>query len=85
MTILKSLQGKIIALTTIPVLLVALILAVEAYLEVNHLGEEELKQIEEPELAKRFGTDESSAFVNGVLDRLAKAFDKKDFDQKRGQ
>jgi N utilization substance protein B len=25
------------------------------------------------ELAKRFGTAESSAFVNGVLDRIAKA------------
>jgi N utilization substance protein B len=33
------------------------------------------------ELAKQFGTDDSSAFVNGVLDRLAKAHADKDFRQ----
>jgi transcription antitermination protein NusB len=30
------------------------------------------------ELAKRFGTDESSAFVNGILDRLKEAAGRKD-------
>ena len=36
------------------------------------------------ELAKQFGTDDSSAFVNGILDRLSKQFADKDFDQKDG-
>jgi N utilization substance protein B len=33
------------------------------------------------ELAKSFGTDESSAFVNGVLDAIAEALGRKDPDQ----
>ena len=33
------------------------------------------------ELAKEFGTDDSAAFVNGVLDRLAKVHANKDFRQ----
>lgn len=33
------------------------------------------------ELAKQFGTDDSASFVNGVLDRLAKAHAEKDFRQ----
>lgn len=35
------------------------------------------------ELAKQFGTDESAAFVNGVLDRLGRQFAEKDFQQKK--
>ena len=34
------------------------------------------------ELAKAYGTDESSGFVNGILDRLSKSFADKDFDQR---
>lgn len=33
------------------------------------------------ELAKQFGTEDSSAFVNGILDRLAQQFQAKDFAQ----
>ncbi|MFW6303817.1 MAG: transcription antitermination factor NusB [Candidatus Sumerlaeota bacterium] len=33
-------------------------------------------------MAKEFGTDESSSFVNGILDRLAKDFPEKDFQKK---
>jgi N utilization substance protein B len=33
------------------------------------------------ELAKSFGTDESSAFVNGVLDRIAESLGRKDIDR----
>ena len=33
------------------------------------------------ELAKSFGTDESSAFVNGVLDRIANDIGRKDTDR----
>jgi N utilization substance protein B len=33
------------------------------------------------ELAKRFGSDESSKFVNGVLDRIADDLGRKDTDQ----
>jgi N utilization substance protein B len=33
------------------------------------------------ELAKRFGSDESSKFVNGVLDRIADDMGRKDTDQ----
>jgi N utilization substance protein B len=33
------------------------------------------------ELAKRFGSDESSKFVNGVLDRIADDLGRKDSDQ----
>jgi N utilization substance protein B len=33
------------------------------------------------ELAKRFGSDESSKFVNGVLDRIAEDLGRKDTDQ----
>lgn len=33
------------------------------------------------ELAKSFGTDESSAFVNGVLDRIANDLGRKDADR----
>jgi transcription antitermination protein NusB len=33
------------------------------------------------ELAKSFGTDESSAFVNGVLDRIAQDLGRKDADR----
>ncbi len=33
------------------------------------------------ELAKRFGSDESSKFVNGVLDRIAEDMGRKDTDQ----
>jgi N utilization substance protein B len=36
------------------------------------------------ELAKDFGTDESSTFVNGILDRISKDFAEKDFDQHDG-
>lgn len=36
------------------------------------------------ELAKQFGTADSSAFVNGILDRLSKQFAEKDFDQRSG-
>ena len=32
------------------------------------------------ELAKEFGTEDSSAFVNGILDRLGRQFAEKDFD-----
>ncbi len=34
------------------------------------------------ELAKSFGTDESSSFVNGVLDRIADVLGRKDADAK---
>ncbi len=33
------------------------------------------------ELAKQFGTEESSAFVNGVLDKIADALGRKDTDR----
>jgi N utilization substance protein B len=33
------------------------------------------------ELAKRYGTEDSGAFVNGVLDRLAESFGRYDSDQ----
>jgi transcription antitermination protein NusB len=33
------------------------------------------------EVAKEFGTDESSSFINGILDRLAKEFPEKDFQK----
>jgi N utilization substance protein B len=33
------------------------------------------------ELAKEFGTEESSAFVNGVLDRVAETLGRKDTDR----
>jgi len=36
------------------------------------------------ELAKRFGSDESSKFVNGVLDRIADDLGRKDTDQVEG-
>ena len=36
------------------------------------------------ELAKRFGTEESGAFVNGVLDRIADMCGRKDEDSKAG-
>ncbi|HUT25178.1 MAG TPA: transcription antitermination factor NusB [Sumerlaeia bacterium] len=36
------------------------------------------------ELAKEFGTEDSSAFVNGILDRLGAEFAHKDF-QKQGE
>jgi transcription antitermination protein NusB len=34
------------------------------------------------ELAKQFGTEDSSSFVNGILDKLAQDFPQKDFVQK---
>jgi N utilization substance protein B len=37
------------------------------------------------ELAKRFGTEESSAFVNGVLDRIADMCGRKDEDTKASE
>jgi N utilization substance protein B len=37
--------------------------------------------VEAVELAKRFGSDESSKFVNGVLDRIADDMGRKDTDQ----
>ena len=52
------------------------------------LGAEELKSFEDipprvtldecVELAKRFGTDDSSAFVNGILDKMKQALGRKD-------
>ncbi len=33
------------------------------------------------DLANEYGTEESASFVNGVLDRLARGFAHKDFDQ----
>lgn len=35
------------------------------------------------ELAKRFGTSESPAFVNGILDRVAHELDRRDEDEMR--
>jgi len=35
------------------------------------------------ELAKEFGTDDSSSFVNGILDSLARKHADKDFQQKK--
>ncbi len=37
------------------------------------------------ELAKAFGTDESSAFVNGVLNRIADTLGRKDADERLNQ
>ncbi|MDB4944490.1 MAG: Transcription termination protein NusB [Labilithrix sp.] len=37
------------------------------------------------ELAKSFGTDESSSFVNGVLDRVASDLGRKDTDRAGGR
>ena len=37
------------------------------------------------ELAKEFGTEDSSAFVNGILDRLGQDFRHKDFVQAKEQ
>ncbi len=34
------------------------------------------------EIAKEFGTDDSFAFVNGILDKLGRGFSEKDFEQK---
>lgn len=48
-----------------------------AALELVHLGVPSQVAIDEAvELAKRFGTAESSAFVNGTLDKLARAHGK---------
>ena len=48
-----------------------------ATLELVHLGVPSQVAIDEAiELAKRFGTAESSAFVNGTLDKLARAHGK---------
>lgn len=53
MQLLSSLQGKIIALASIPVFLVTLALATTSYVEVVHLGEEELKQIDQQMMSDR--------------------------------
>ena len=54
-----------------------------ALCEMRHFGDIPIRVTldEYIELAKQFGTDDSAAFVNGILNRLAQEFAQKDFRQ----